>query len=310
MNISLKKKVSDHEDLSSTLGESAKLPTVEWQITGKCNYRCSYCIQGKHPKISFQPHREQINRALDALIALPGSWEIKISGGEPFVSASFLDLVIPRIIQESKHYISILSNLSASTEELARFADLCRDRLKVISASYHPEFTSLKDFLNRSKFLQHEIGNRLKIKVNIVLLPGQIYRHFYYRFLVKRRGLNYYGQFYKNGGQVWRYNFFDKLFLFFLLGKQKSPHKVNRAPSYKGSLCEAGRKYFIIQKEGDAWVCRSARRKESKTAEKERQYYMGNIFNGDFSLRSEAFVCPFSICPCSVPYNRGFIRTK
>ncbi len=273
---------------------------VEWQITGACNYRCSYCIQGTTPKHGYQPTAVELNAAMDVLTALPGSWEIKISGGEPFQSKHFLDLVLPRLMRESSHTVSILTNLSASEEELTRFVEITEGRLRVLSVSFHPEFVTLDDFLDRAIFLKGLVPEKSRIKVNMVLLPGKIFSHFRLRRKIARAGLHYYGQYYKIKGKVWNYSWKDRLALRLLLGWENSPHQINKAPSYQGHYCEAGLSYFVVQKEGDAWICRTAKRFN--------QFFLGNIYKGTFSLRSAGLVCPFTICPCSVPHNRGLIQ--
>ncbi len=60
-----------------------RTPTVEWQVAGACNYDCSYCIQSKRYRRG-RPVAEQLDHAIAAFAALPGTWEIKCSGGEAF----------------------------------------------------------------------------------------------------------------------------------------------------------------------------------------------------------------------------------
>lgn len=56
-----------------------------------CNYRCGYCTQ------RFLDDRghwaSDLPRFLAAFARLPGAWEIKLSGGEPFVHPEFLSAV-------------------------------------------------------------------------------------------------------------------------------------------------------------------------------------------------------------------------
>src|SRR6185503_3615226 len=64
---------------------------VSWNMNTTCNYRCSYCTQ------RFLDDRAQwardLPRFLAAFAALPGDWEIKLSGGEPFCHPDFFDAV-------------------------------------------------------------------------------------------------------------------------------------------------------------------------------------------------------------------------
>jgi MoaA/NifB/PqqE/SkfB family radical SAM enzyme len=64
---------------------------VSWNMNTTCNYRCSYCTQ------RFVDDRGQWARDLPAFLAafaaLPGDWEIKLSGGEPFRHPDFIATV-------------------------------------------------------------------------------------------------------------------------------------------------------------------------------------------------------------------------
>src|SRR5690606_36094546 len=61
---------------------------ISWNMNTSCNYRCSYCTQ------RFLDHRgrwaRDLPRFMAAFAELPGAWEIKLSGGEPFVHPNFL----------------------------------------------------------------------------------------------------------------------------------------------------------------------------------------------------------------------------
>ena len=61
---------------------------VSWNMNTTCNYRCSYCTQ------RFVDDRKQwardLPRFIEAFVGLPGDWEVKLSGGEPFRHPDFL----------------------------------------------------------------------------------------------------------------------------------------------------------------------------------------------------------------------------
>lgn len=89
-----------------------------------------------------------------------------------------------------------------------------------------------------------------------------------------------------------------------LTGDSHDPRKVNRAPSYEGLHCEAGAWYFTVDKTGEAYSCRTGKRflhiNEGAS--------LGNLVDGTFQLRSRGGACPYPICPCTVPANRGIVR--
>ncbi|MCA9519465.1 MAG: hypothetical protein KC609_00765, partial [Myxococcales bacterium] len=55
-------------------------PTVEWQLNGRCNYDCSYCIQSRRSRVGV-PDAERVRAIIEGFARLDGQWEIKISGG-------------------------------------------------------------------------------------------------------------------------------------------------------------------------------------------------------------------------------------
>ncbi|HND34709.1 MAG TPA: radical SAM protein, partial [Myxococcota bacterium] len=111
---------------------------LEWQVAGACNYDCSYCIQSPRYRRG-RPERDKLEAALAWFCGLSGPWELKCSGGEAFAHPLFLELVVPALMERSSHWISVLTNFSASRAELSTFAALTRGRLRVFSASLHLE---------------------------------------------------------------------------------------------------------------------------------------------------------------------------
>ena len=97
---------------------SARRPTIEWQVAGACNYDCSYCIQSRRYRRG-RPERHRLEQALSCFAALPGTWEIKCSGGEAFAHPLFMQLVVPGLMERTPHRISVLTNFSADHKELS-----------------------------------------------------------------------------------------------------------------------------------------------------------------------------------------------
>src|SRR5437762_10210379 len=108
---------------------------VTWNINTTCNYRCSYCTQ------QFLDDRKRWLRDGPAFIEgfrkLPGKWEVKISGGEPFLHPNLNE--ITEGLRTVGHKISIVTNFSAQRERLSEFLRAASDNLRVFSASLHLE---------------------------------------------------------------------------------------------------------------------------------------------------------------------------
>ena len=128
---------------------------VSWNMNTTCNYRCSYCTQ------RFVESRARWARDLPgflaAFAALPGDWEIKLSGGEPFVHPGFLSAVGE--LARAGLRVSVVTNFSASDDELRRFAELTAARPGLVSASLHLEYVDPEVFVARvSRFREHHRG--------------------------------------------------------------------------------------------------------------------------------------------------------
>jgi sulfatase maturation enzyme AslB (radical SAM superfamily) len=266
--------------------------TIEWQVAGACNYDCTYCIQSKAYRRG-RPQRAQLETAIDTFSALPGRWEIKCSGGEAFAHPLFMQLVVPELVARTPHAISVLTNFSASRAELMEFARLTRGRLAVFSASLHLEFTTVEEFADKIAWFSLMLDPDVKLVVNQVVLPGREADATRGRDAIEARGVRWFAQLYKHDGGVAAY---PEETLVQLIGTRPA----NRAPSYRGRTCWAGVDYFTVDKDGDAWSCRTAKRGgEGK---------LGNLFDGTLRRRIAPLACSYDICPCTVPANRGMIE--
>lgn len=270
----------------------ARTPTIEWQVAGACNYDCSYCIQSKVYRRG-RPQRAQLETAIETFAALPGAWEIKCSGGEAFAHPLFMQLVVPHLMARTPHRISVLTNFSASRAELMEFARLTRGRLAVFSASLHLEFTTVEEFAQKAAWFALMLDDGVKFVVNQVVLPGREADAARGRDAIEAEGLRWFAQLYKREGGVAEY---PERTLVQLIGKRPA----NRAPSYRGHLCWAGVDYFTVDKDGDAWACRTAKRFAEGG--------LGNLFDGTLRRSLAPLPCSYDICPCSVPVNRGMIE--
>jgi len=274
-----------------------RIRTVEWQVAGACNYDCTYCIQSKKYRRG-RPTEQQFANALDCFARLPGTWEIKCSGGEAFAHPPFLALVVPGLMDRTQHRISVLTNFSASRSELMRFVHRTRGRLDVFSASLHLEFTTLDAFVDKADWFVSTLDPEVRFVVNQVVFPGRLEEARGCRDAFAERGIRWFPQLYKVKGRAVDYP--DEAALTALIGDAPGPRQANLAPSYRGLRCWAGVDYFTVDKDGDAWSCRTAKRHGEGD--------LGNVFAGRLTLGSDPMACAYDVCPCTVPANRGMIE--
>lgn len=275
-----------------------RAPTIEWQTNGVCNYDCSYCIQSKKYRTG-QPDDDDIARFLDFFATLPGVWEIKMTGGEPFAWRGFMDKIVPGLAR-LPHSISVLTNLSAPLPVLRRFVDLAGDKLRVISASLHLEFVEAEEFIAKAATLKSWLRPDATLVVNNVLVPGTLAQLPAVKAQTEAAGLRYFPQVMKTKHGKAVYDEAEKPVLSTLTGANPTPRQANLAPSYYGRRCWTGVEYFVLLQNGDTWSCRTARRFG--------EGYLGNVLDGTMKLWDAPRRCPYSICPCTVPANRGMIE--
>lgn len=274
-----------------------RAPTIEWQVAGACNYDCGYCIQSRRYRTG-RPDAASVARALDFFAGLEGVWEIKMSGGEAFAHPLFMEAIVPGLVARTPHTLSVLTNFSASRRDLMRFARLVGDRLGVFSASLHLEFADPVAFADKAAWFVGMLPPGARFVVNQVVLPGREDEAARCRDLLAERELRWFPQLYKVNGGVADYP--DEAALRALIGDRPGPRQANLAPSYRGQRCWAGAQYFTVDKDGRAWSCRTAKR--------HGEGLLGNVFDGTVALYGGPSPCPYDICPCTVPANRGMIE--
>lgn len=267
-----------------------------WNINTTCNYRCSYCTQ------RFLEDRARWARDTTAFLRgfsqLPGPWEIKLSGGEPFQHPTFLEIVSG--LRSLGHSISVVTNFSASPEKLQAFLNAAGAALRVFSASLHLEYISqpsdLQAFIDKGKTVQANLPPQGAFNVTCVATQ----QHLPYlaelaeRFAVQ--GLRFKVQPEKQSGDVIPYTAAEQAELLRLGGHNRSGQV---AWNFAGRPCWSGARAFTLDDRGQAWRCYPARRY--------RAQYLGNLLDGSFRLAAGPSPCLYAYCNCTVPLERGMM---
>ncbi len=274
-------------------------PTVSWNIVGGCNYRCSYCVQ-KHPEGLGLPSDTELDRALATLSALPGTWELKLSGGEPFLLKRLPE--VAGRLAAAGHTVSVLTNLSAPLRVLFDFVDAAGPKLRTFSCSLHREEIAEADFLTKALEVKRrlEAFPKATFVVNSVVVPGTVDAVAQARARFEAQGLKFYPQLMRRDGKNVAYSDADEARIAEAFDDLEGPKAMNRGFALTGRLCHAGSKYFIVHPRGDAFTCYPGKRFGDG--------HLGNVFDGTLSLRGAPAPCPYDVCPCTVPQNRGIIE--
>ena len=263
---------------------------VSWNMNTTCNYRCSYCTQ------RFVDDRGQWAadgpRFVAGFLALPGDWEIKLSGGEPFQHPDFLGLV--GALAAGGRRVSVVTNLSASPQKLRDFAERTAARPGLISASLHLEYSDPQAFIDKLEGLARSHQGRVVATIvatrgNLPLLPEL-------RARFADAGLDLRVQPEKQDRDVIDYSDAERATLLALGGHNGTG---NIDPDLSGRPCWAGGRYFVVDHRGDAWRCYPSRRHRSEP--------LGNVLDGSLRLHLEARPCRYSYCNCTVPQQRGMV---
>ncbi len=276
---------------------------VSWNINTACNFRCSYCTQ------RFKDDRgrwaQDTPRFLAAFGRLPGRWEIKLSGGEPFVHPT-LDAIVAGLAALG-HRISIVTNFSARQNRLEAFVAAARGRVGVFSCSLHLEYVrddaALVDFLARARWLSALLAGeadpalpRPGLSVTTVATRAVLPR---LRDLAARfaaEGIVLKVQPEKQARDIVAYEPHERELILELGGHNASG---DLAHDFHGRPCWAGARYFILDDQGRAYRCYPARRF--------RIEQMGDFLAADFALAQDAAPCLYRYCNCTVPIDRGMM---
>lgn len=270
---------------------------ISWNINTACNYRCSYCTQ------RFKEDRGRWSRDtprfLDAFARLPGRWEIKLSGGEPFVHPTLLEIVGG--LAALGHRISIVTNFSAGRDKLSAFVAAAAGRVGVFSASLHLEYVDDIDaFADKAVWLQGELAAaadaelpRPHLCATSVATRDALPRLPELAARFAARGVSFKVQPEKQDRDVIAYTPREQQSILSLGGHNLTGRIVHQ---FAGRPCWAGARYFILDDLGTAYRCYPARRYKVER--------MGSFLSPSFRLADEPAPCQYATCNCTVPIAR------
>ena len=283
---------------------------IDYLLTFRCNYDCSYCTSHD---VNHPPLNRSINEIIQALNFIFKHYpnkkiKLAILGGEPFVYKSFTNLV-----NELSNYnflqVNIVTNLSV-TEKTLQKLKVCNNIR--ISASYHPEFSNNKDFVNKMKYLQN---NGFKTSCSVSIHPDEKYLknsiyvlenlkgNIFPNFLssMTESNINVFGKSYTYSEKIksaikkydnkvhshdFKYEYIDKTSEIFSI----SDITINNRDNFKGLLCKAGHDKLHINERGDIFPA---------ACFLNTRVILGNMFKNTFKRPTSYITCPFTSCKCT-----------
>ncbi|MBT9554510.1 MAG: radical SAM protein [Myxococcales bacterium] len=273
---------------------------ISWNINTACNYRCSYCTQ------RFKEDRGRwaadTPRFLAAFGRLPGRWEVKLSGGEPFVHPTLTEIVSG--LAALGHRISVVTNFSAPATKLDAFVRAAQGRIGVFSASLHLEYAiDIEGFIARLDLLQSAIHAAHdaslpapSVCVTCVATRANLPKLQALRDRFEDAGLTFKVQPEKQDRDVIPYTTLERAAIETLGGHNLTGEVAH---DFHGRPCWAGARYFILDDLGAAWRCYPARRYRTEA--------LGSFLDEGFTLGESASPCQYRYCNCTVPIARGMM---
>lgn len=294
--------------------------TIDWVITRKCNYQCSYCTVFNN-NIKFESI-DSLKNAVNNIFLLNRKCKITLTGGETTIYPNYKDLLEYILLTLNDNIISIdtITNLSLDTvfyQDLVNRFQNYKTKLN-FATSYHFEFADTNKFIQNCLILSNA---GFKVTVIIMSHPEQME---FIKSLIKtidslsNEHLTYYvatvrenfgptaDKRYSKNDLAWlstfNQNTLNKKQLL-LTYKNEAKNIITEDISYseliiknlndfKGYICDAGINTLSINSDGtlDKAVC-------FRKLNGEHNIYLKN-FSLDVIQKAQPIVCPFNKCSC------------
>ena len=283
---------------------------IDWDITQRCNYTCSYCASYNNDQpFNFKPLEEYI-KALTYVKSLFSDNEtimMHFLGGEPTLYKQWPELF--SWLADNRFMVQLTTNLSIPAKKYIN--RLSTNLSQFMIGSYHPEFANFIKFRNNVKML-HDKGF---YKQSVVLGSPKYWDHIMDVFnslseicdtrLTKIKDEHAGGRLRISGGWIDYTEEQAKMFIDVNPQEDKYmtvvfddgtiAHPTNSVlryyhSSFKGMFCAVGQKRLHINSYGDVFP--------SACLLNFRKAIMGNIYKQNIRKPQKAITCPFEECLC------------
>lgn len=141
-------------DLYPVLKCEDRRPYAHWRIHGVCNLRCPYCFFDRmwpeiHEDGQYRNFPVSVwEKFWDRMHARHGSFQINITGGEPFMYKDMREIIA---LLSPRHTVDFCTNLTWNVRDWAPRMDPAKVG---IHASFHPYFHALDGFVEKLLFVR------------------------------------------------------------------------------------------------------------------------------------------------------------
>lgn len=272
------------------------IPSLNWEITDFCNFKCEYCCQGQYDQKKIRHgHADNatIEAVLDTIDSLPGVWQILLLGGEAFIHPKFFDIC--GRIAESRHFIRITTNFFVPKEMLERLISICGSKLVSISISLHPSQINIDSFIEKIIWFNSRKNASTKIMVTCVATEENLpkLREIKPRLLENDIKFRYHAL-QENG----KFVDYPKEVENEVKPDLMEHTEVLRGKSFFGTRCHSGQFFLVIKPNGDVFRCHDF----------QLGGYLGNIAKGTFRRFDTPMPCLSKKCLCTSMPARNLIR--
>ena len=157
-------KLSETTELESVVTTFSEYQVeIEWDLTMRCNYSCSYCVSYNNEGPTHFQSLDQYKEALEYLKTYLGNKiaRVDLLGGEPMLYKDWDSLL--NIIYDLNFTPKIITNLSIPKKTLEKkIARLIPKNC--IDVSWHPQFVDEKQLLSKIKLI-HESGHLKSVSI-------------------------------------------------------------------------------------------------------------------------------------------------
>lgn len=276
-------------------------PTVIWDVTSYCNFRCTYCYSDHMPNRLL---RMTDKHSLDAIAEafeehLPG-WAVVYIGGEPFI---FRDFAALNAKVTRTNLVGIYTNLSIE-KHVRQFADeVPPDRVTFVNCGLHvaERVTTDEDFTRFISLYQLLRDRGFPAIVTYIMHPTVTSRAAADVRRLAEMGVKLYLKVFRGVYEGVSYpEGYDEEVL--RLIEQHEPGTIRggdvRAQmTGEGCACRAGMLLLDMDVDGNVYRCLTDRSL--------RRECMGNLFRGTLRVRTGPTLCRNAVC-LSARQGMGF----